>query len=158
MKLTTKSRYGLRILLDIAAHEKQGMVRVKDITRRLGLTVKYVESLARLLSGTGYVNGCRGAHGGYCLGAEPREVSIGRVIRHLEGGLDMAECVSEPGACRNAPACPTRTVWVRAAQALSRELDGLTLADLMTQGRGVCGTCPHPHPACASGERPCQAA
>ncbi len=150
MRLTTKSRYGLRILLDIAAHEGEGMVRAKDITRRLGLTIKYVESLARLLAGTGYVRGCRGANGGYCLGVEPEAVSIGRVIRHLEGGLDMAECVARPEACLNAPVCPTRLVWVRAAQALARELDGLTLNDLLNLGSGVQGACPFPEPPTAS--------
>lgn len=150
MRLTTKSRYGLRILLDIAAHEDQGMVRAKDITRRLGLTLKYVESLARLLCGTGYVRGCRGAHGGYCLGAAPGEVRIGPVIRHLEGGLDMAECVARPEDCVNAPDCPTRMVWVRAAEALARELDAITLQDLLGQGSGARGACPFPEPSAGS--------
>ncbi len=150
MRLTTKSRYGLRILLDIAAHEGEGMVRAKDITRRLGLTIKYVESLARLLAGTGYVRGCRGVNGGYCLGVEPEEVSIGRVIQHLEGGLDMAECVARPEACANAPGCPTRTVWVRAAKALAQELDGFTLDELLNLNQGVRGACPFPEPPLAS--------
>lgn len=131
MKLSTRSRYGTRMLLDIALHGDNGPVTVMDISGRLDLPVKYLEKLVRLLKKGKYIKSKRGPKGGHVLAKNPDEITIGAIVRDLEGGLDLTDCLSGKNPCPKLDACSTRKVWAAATKGMLRELDALTLRDLM---------------------------
>ncbi len=130
MKLSTRSRYGTRMLLDIAEHGNGKPVPVSEISKRMGVSVKYLEQLIRPLNKAKYLKSVRGPKGGHLLAKQPEEISVGEIVRLLEGGVSLTECVSEPGTCEKSEDCRTRRVWVRATLAMNGILDGITLEDL----------------------------
>ncbi|MFW5836969.1 MAG: RrF2 family transcriptional regulator [Desulfovibrionaceae bacterium] len=141
MKLTTRSRYGARMVLDIAIHGAQGPVRIPDIAARQGLSVKYLEKLIRELKTAGCIKSRRGPKGGHMLAKPAEEITLGEIVRALEGDLHLIECGKDGVTCPRAEHCQTRTVWLEAGQALFDKLDSLSLADLMQRGE----FCPAPH-------------
>ena len=144
MKLTTRSRYGTRMILDMAMHGQNGPVRIKDIAARQGVSVKYLEKLVRELKDAGFVRSRRGPRGGHELDKPLDEISVGDIVRALEGDLSLVECNGEGGPCPRTADCLTRGVWMEAARAMHEKLDSITLADLIA-GRTGCtppGTTP----------------
>lgn len=134
MKLTTRSRYGTRMILDMAQHGQNGPVRIKDIAARQGVSVKYLEKLVRELKAAGFVKSRRGPRGGHELAMPLEAISVGAIVRVLEGDLSLVDCDGQDGACARREACLTRRIWVEAAQALHAHLDAITLADLVREG------------------------
>lgn len=130
MKLSTRSRYGTRMLLDIAEHGNGKPVPVSEISKRMGVSVKYLEQLIRPLNKAKYLKSVRGPKGGHLLARQPAEISVGEIVRLLEGGVHLTECVAEPKACDKAEDCRTRRVWAKATLAMNGILDGITLEDL----------------------------
>ncbi len=140
MKLSTRSRYGTRMLLDIAMHGGGNPVTIMDISERLDLPVKYLEKLVRLLKKGKYIKSKRGPKGGHILAKDPSGVTIGALVRDLEGGVSLTECVAGRHDCDKFPNCITRRVWAKATEAMLRELDAITLQDLMQEYAGnSCG-------------------
>ncbi|EPR39990.1 transcriptional regulator, BadM/Rrf2 family [Desulfovibrio sp. X2] len=137
MKLSTRSRYGTRMLLDIALHSGEGPVTVMEISERTDLPVKYLEKLVRLLKKGKYIKSKRGPKGGHVLAKDPAEITMGAIVRDLEGGLSLTECVAGRNDCPKMPTCITRRVWAVATEAMLRELDNITLGDLMAEARDV---------------------
>lgn len=137
MKLTTRSRYGTRMILDMAMHGQNGPVRIKDIAARQGVSVKYLEKLVRELKDAGFVRSRRGPRGGHELDKPLDAISVGDIVRALEGDLSLVECNGEGGPCPRIADCLTRGVWMEAAQAMHEKLDSITLADLI-DGRIGC--------------------
>lgn len=135
MQLTTRSRYGLRMLLDIALHGADGPVRIQDIAKRRKISVKYLEQIIRLLKKAGFIQSKRGPKGGHLLARPPEEIRIGDLIRTLEARPELTECVSHPEICPIADDCITRRIWARATDSLFHELDAICLADLLEQSR-----------------------
>jgi len=135
MQLTTRSRYGLRMLLDIALHSEDGPVRIQDIARRRNISVKYLEQIIRALKTAGFIRSKRGPKGGHLLALAPEEIRVGDVVRTLEARPELTECVSHPEICPIAEDCITRQIWSRATESLFRELDAIRLADLLEQSR-----------------------
>ena len=135
MKLSTRSRYGTRMLLDIAAHGGNGPVSVSDISGRLGVSVKYLEQLIRPLKKAQYVKSSRGPKGGHQLAKSPEEISVGEIVRLLEGGINLTDCIVESAICPKMSECPTRRVWAEATRAMTGILDSITLAEL---SNGMC--------------------
>jgi Rrf2 family transcriptional regulator, iron-sulfur cluster assembly transcription factor len=135
MQLTTRSRYGLRMLLDIALHGEGGPVRIQDIASRRGISVKYLEQLIRALKKAGFIQSKRGPKGGHLLAVPPEAIGIGDVVRALEMRPELTECVGNPGICPIADDCVTRGIWTRATAAMFKELDAIRLADLLDQSR-----------------------
>jgi Rrf2 family protein len=135
MQLTTRSRYGLRMLLDIALHGADGPVRIQDIASRRGISVKYLEQLIRSLKKAGFIQSKRGPKGGHVLATPPEGIRIGDVVRALEARPELTECVGNPGICPIAEDCVTRQIWIRATEGMFRELDAIRLADLLEQSR-----------------------
>lgn len=135
MQLTTRSRYGLRMLLDIALHGEDGPVRIQDIANRRGISVKYLEQLIRALKKAGFIQSKRGPKGGHVLAVPPESIRIGDVVRALEIRPELTECVGNPGICPIADECVTRKIWSRATAAMFKELDAICLADLLDQSR-----------------------
>ena len=138
MKLTTRSRYGTRMILDMALNGQNGPVRIKDIAARQGVSVKYLEKLVRELKEAGFVKSRRGPHGGHELARPLETLSVGEVVRALEGDMTLVDCSDEKSGCPRSADCLTRGVWIAAARAMHEKLDSITLADLVK----IAGTCP----------------
>ncbi|OIQ49258.1 HTH-type transcriptional regulator IscR [Pseudodesulfovibrio hydrargyri] len=131
MKLTTRSRYGTRMMLDIAQHGKEGPVRIQDIADRQGVSAKYLEKLIRKLKDVGFVKSKRGPRGGHSLAKPAAEIPIGEVVHALEGDGSLVECRSGDKGCARIRECLTRRLWQEAADAMYARLNTFTLADLI---------------------------
>ena len=131
MKLSTRSRYGTRILVDLARHNNQGPVQISEISRRQDISVKYLEQLIRPLKQAKLVQSVRGPKGGHLLAKKPEEISLGQIVRLYEGQTDLVECISNPEKCDMADDCRVRLAWKDATRVLYEKLDSTTIADLI---------------------------
>ena len=131
MKISTRGRYGTRMMLDLAAHHDQGPTPLREIAKRQDLSVKYLEQLIIPLKAAGYIRSVRGARGGYTLARKPDKISVGQIIKVLEGGLSLVDCVEDPKVCERERNCPTRDIWLRMSDRLMEELSSLTLRDVL---------------------------
>lgn len=134
MRLTTRSRYGTRMILDIAMHCTVGPVRISDIASRQGLSTKYLEKLIRELKRAGFIASKRGPGGGHSLAMPPENISVGDVVRSLEGEAGLVECLENDELCQRIEQCPTREVWIKASKAMYAALDEISIADLLKEG------------------------
>lgn len=131
MKISTKGRYGLRVMLDLAVHETFGLVPLKEIAARQELSEKYLEQIMTPLNRANLVRSVRGAQGGYTLGAPASSITVGDVLRVLEGSLAPVDCVAENAtACPRFDKCVTTTVWKRLKDAIEEVVDNVSIADL----------------------------
>ena len=131
MKLSTRSRYGARILVDLARHNNQGPVQIGEISKRQDISVKYLEQLIRPLKQAKLVESVRGPKGGHMLAKNPEKITLGQIVRLFEGQSDLVECVSNPETCNMADDCQVRQAWKDAPRVLYEKLDSTTIADLM---------------------------
>ena len=131
MKLSTRSRYGTRILVDLARHNNQGPVQIGEISKRQDISVKYLEQLIRPLKQAKLVESVRGPKGGHMLVKKPEKITLGQIVRLFEGKSDLVECVSSPEKCNQADDCQVRLAWKDATRVLYEKLDSTTIADLM---------------------------
>lgn len=131
MKISTRGRYGTRMMLDLAAHHDQGPTPLREIAKRQDLSVKYLEQLIIPLKAAGYIRSVRGAKGGYTLARKPDKISVGQIIKVLEGGLSLVDCVEDPRVCEREKNCPTRDIWLRMSERLMEELSSLSLSDVL---------------------------
>jgi len=131
MRLSTKGRYGVRALVDIALNSDGGPVLLKDIARRQEISAQYLEHLVAPLIRAGILRSIRGAKGGITLAKPPEEISLSRVIEVLEGSVAPVECVDNPALCARSDECVTRDVWSDIKAAIMGVLESLTLKDLM---------------------------
>ncbi len=130
MRLSTRSRYGLRALAALGHGQREDGRCAREIAELEGLSKKYLESILSQLRTAGFVRSVRGAHGGYVLARDSSAITVGEVVRALEGTLALVECVGDPSCCERSEGCPTRPAWAKAEAAISAALDGLTVADL----------------------------
>jgi Rrf2 family transcriptional regulator, iron-sulfur cluster assembly transcription factor len=133
MKLSTRSRYGTRLMLDMAEHDQSGPIQLGVIAKRQGIPVKYLEQIMIPLKKAGYVNSVRGYKGGYVLARPPEAVTVGEIVVLLEGGLELTTCTDSPEHCERAESCVVRTLWQQATAAMHEKLNAVTLADLVKQ-------------------------
>jgi Rrf2 family iron-sulfur cluster assembly transcriptional regulator len=131
MKLSTRSRYGTRMMLDLAQHYDDGPVQIGDIARRHDISVKYLEQLIIPLKKANYIKSVRGPKGGHVLAKPPEEITVGEVVKILEGGISLVECIENPDICDRSETCLTRGIWETATRAMSQELDSMTLSDMI---------------------------
>ena len=131
MKISTKGRYALRLMLDLAMNGENNVVRIKDIAERQQISDKYLEQIISVLNKAGYVRSTRGPQGGYSLRKAPEEYTVGDILRLTEGSLAPVACVEEEGICEREVDCVTVEVWKRLNQAISDVVDHITLADLV---------------------------
>jgi Rrf2 family iron-sulfur cluster assembly transcriptional regulator len=131
MKLSTRSRYGTRILVDLARNKDKGPVQIGEISKRQDISVKYLEQLIRPLKKAKLVTSVRGPKGGHLLVAKPENISLGQVVRLFEGQTDLVECVSFPKKCPMSDDCQVRLAWQEATEVLYEKLDAITISDLM---------------------------
>jgi Rrf2 family protein len=131
MKLSTRSRYGTRMLLEMARHYQDGPVHLGDIAKRQNISVKYLEQIIIPLKRARLVKSVRGSKGGHQLAKPPEQITVGEIVALLENGSGLVECVGRAELCERAPSCPTRLVWQEATQAMFDKLTSFTLADLL---------------------------
>lgn len=137
MKISTKGRYGLRAVLDIAMHGEKEAVAISSIAERQHISVSYLEQLISKLRKAGIVNSIRGAQGGYMLAKPAEEISVGDILRALEGDLHPVDCAEIAGGdspCQGADICVTKFVWKRISDSISQAVDTLMLSDLAAEG------------------------
>jgi Rrf2 family iron-sulfur cluster assembly transcriptional regulator len=147
MKLSTKTRYGTRILIELALNTDQGAVQVSRIAASQKIPVKYLEQLLRTLKFAGLVKSVRGPKGGHLLMKSPKDISLGQIVRLFEGQTDLVECVSSPEKCDMASECLVRNAWYDATCVLYEKLDGISIADLVSE-KGFQSVC---KPFCPNG-------
>jgi Rrf2 family cysteine metabolism transcriptional repressor len=131
LKLSTRTRYGTRALLDLARHHGDELVQLKDIARRQNISLHYLEHIIAPLVGAGIVRSTRGAHGGLQLTRRPDEIKLSEVVQLLEGTITPVDCVVDPAICTRSDLCVTREVWSEMKKAIDNTLNSITLHDLV---------------------------
>lgn len=137
MKLSTRSRYGTRMLVDMAQHYNEGPIQVGDIAKRQAISVKYLEQIIIPLKRAGYLKSIRGPKGGHVLARRPEEITVGEIVAVLERGTALVECAEKPEVCSRSDGCLTRPLWAEAGNALFSRLGAVSLADLVRKGQRV---------------------
>lgn len=132
MRISTKGRYALRLMLDLALNDSGAPIRLKDAARRQEISEKYLEQIISVLNKAGYVRSIRGPQGGYVLQKRPKEYTVGMILRLTEGSLAPVECVEyDQSGCERENNCATRILWKKLNDAINDVVDSVTLEDLM---------------------------
>jgi Rrf2 family iron-sulfur cluster assembly transcriptional regulator len=139
MKLSTRSRYGTRLLLDLAQHYKEGPIQLGDIARRQGVSVKYLEQIIIPLKKAHYIKSVRGPKGGHILTKAPEEITVAEIVALLEDSTSLVECIEDTTVCERANICPTRLLWKEVSEAMFGKLQAITLADLVKKAHAMEG-------------------
>jgi len=138
MKISTKGRYALRIMIDLAMNLNQGPIRVKDIAARQNISEKYLEQIIALFNKAGYVKSVRGAQGGYLLTNDPTEYTVGMILRLAEGSIAPVFCVdAEAEGCEKKETCVSAMLWKKINDAVNEVVDHTTLQDLVDWQRNI---------------------
>lgn len=134
MKISTKGRYSLRMLLDLAEHKEDGFIALKDIAERQDISKKYLEQIVTLLNSSGFLRTNRGNHGGYMLAKPADSITVGQVLRVTEGSLCPVNCLEdEPNQCERASICKTLSTWKGLKKVIDEYLDSVTLQMILDQ-------------------------
>jgi Rrf2 family protein len=140
MKISTKGRYALRLMLDLAVNNTGEYITIKSIAARQEISEKYLEQIITLLSRAKYVKSTRGAQGGYMLAKKPEEYTVGMILRLTEGSLAPVACLDdEPNECTRSGDCVTLDVWKELNEAINNVVDNITLADLVERQKAKAG-------------------
>lgn len=132
MLISTKGRYALRVMLDLAQSEEEGYISLKDIAQRQGISLKYLEMVVGILTRGGLVVSQRGKCGGYCLAHPASEYTVGEILRLTEGTLAPVNCLSTSvNHCKRANVCQTLPLWQGLHQVVENYLNGITLQDIL---------------------------
>lgn len=132
MKISTKGRYAVRVMLDLAANNTGEYIKVKQIAQRQGLSEKYLEQIIAILNKAGYVKSVRGAQGGYRIAKDPANYTVGMILRLTEGSLSPVACLDdETNECERCDTCETVVVWKQLNDAINGVVDHVTVADLL---------------------------
>lgn len=137
MKLSTKGRYGLRAMLDLAVYGEEQPVSIRSISERQNISESYLEQLIAKLKKAGLVESVRGAGGGYHIARDASRISVGEVLYALEGDLNPVDCeaILAEGGCRNEKECLSRYAWQKIHQSIQNTVDHMYLSELIEQGR-----------------------
>ena len=132
MRISTKGRYALRLMMDIASHDREGYVSLRDAAARQGISMKYLEQIAGMLSRSGVLQSGRGAQGGYRLASAPEDYTVGKILRLTEGSLAPVACLTEPDSpCGRSGDCSAQDFWEGLYETVNAYIDRYTLADLL---------------------------
>ncbi len=141
MKLTTKGRYGLRAVIDLAMYAKTEPVSLSDVAERQNISISYLEQLVAKLKKAGIVQSTRGAQGGYALAKAPEEISVGEILRALEGSLSPVDCSAVDGEgeteCSASNFCVTKYVWKRINDSINDTVNNMFLSELLEESEKV---------------------
>lgn len=132
MKISTKGRYALRLMMDLAMNNTGEMVRIKDVAKRQGISEKYLEQIISVLKRAGFVKSLRGSQGGYQLAKEPGEYTVGMILRLTEGSMAVVSCLEDTeNQCSHANQCVSLRLWSMIDKAVSDVIDNVTLQDMV---------------------------
>ena len=135
MKISTRGRYAMRLMIDLAIHGNGGPVSLRDVSKRQGISDKYLEQIVTPMAKAGLVRSMRGANGGYLLTRRPEEYTVGEILLPLEGDLAPVECATDSEFCQRCNECVTVGLWKEIHQAVAQVVDNITLADLVERQR-----------------------
>lgn len=135
MKLSTKGRYAVTAMFDLASHGKGEPITAAEISQRQGISKNYLEQLLLKLKRVGLVKTVRGPSGGYALAKKPSEVSVGDIVRATEGPVALAECIPSKKCCPKSGCCSTRSLWRNLSSKISKLLNSTSLADLCREAK-----------------------
>ena len=134
MKLSTRSRYGTRMMLDLAQHYDEGPVQIGNVSKRENISVKYLEQLIIPLKKANFIKSVRGPKGGHMLAKPPEAITVGEIVRVLEGGINLSSCIENPEVCDRTSDCLTRDLWEEATKAMYEKLNSATLSKMINEG------------------------
>ena len=138
MLVSTKGRYALRVMIDLAEHQSEGYIPLKDTAKRQDISEKYLEQIIGVLNKAGYVKSVRGAQGGYRLTREPSEYTVGDILRLTEGSLCPVSCLEgDVNECERCDTCATLKVWKKLQKAIDDVVDHVTIQDLLDEETGA---------------------
>ena len=142
MKLSTRAIYGLRAMIDLGVYSETEAVSIQSIAGRQNISVSYLEQLMALLRKAGLIRSVRGAGGGYVLAKDMKEISVGDILRALEGNLEPVECpgLDPEGSCKAADSCVSKYVWKRINESINRTVDEIMLDQLVEESRKKTGS------------------
>lgn len=135
MQLSTKVRYAVRALVELALQYGAGPVKLKDIADKQNISLKYLEQVMTPLRVRGYVKTQKGSRGGYTLARSPEQVNVFEIVQCVEGSLALVDCLDSPEVCDRVKLCATREVWMTMKEAIFNELSKISLADLAEKQR-----------------------
>ena len=136
MMISTKGRYALRVMIDIAEHQHDGYIPLKEIAEAEGISQKYLESIMSTLSKAGFVDAVHGKGGGYRLNRKPEDYTIGSILKLTEGGLAAVSCTSQgAAACARTQCCEAKPMWDKLDRMIDDFFENITLADLLKDGK-----------------------
>ncbi len=133
MKLSTRGRYGARALVELAKHDGQGPLALKEMAERQQIPLKYLEQIAMVLKSAKLIKSVRGPSGGYTLARPPEKIHLLEIIETLEGSLSFVSCVKDPSTCRRVESCAFNDLWRKISDETSKILRSVTLADMVRQ-------------------------
>jgi len=142
MKISARSKYGLRLMLDLALSHGKKPSLLREIAERQEISEKYLGQIIIPLKAAALVKSFRGARGGYSLSREPGRINLREIVEILEGGLVFSECVERPSVCTRSRTCVTTGVWNKVGQAVAKTLEEITLADLVREHMIIAGEAP----------------
>ncbi|MCR5625925.1 MAG: Rrf2 family transcriptional regulator [Lachnospiraceae bacterium] len=132
MRISTKGRYAVSVMLDLALHNDGEYVKVKEISSRQQISEKYLEQIIAILNKAGYVKSLRGAKGGYMIADSPEKYTIGMILRLTEGSMAPVACLEEGAEeCKRSGVCETVSIWKTLTDAINEVVDNITIADLV---------------------------
>ena len=131
MKISTRGRYALRLMIDLATNDDGNPIRIKDVAERQGISDKYLEQIISVLNKAGYVKSVRGPLGGYTLKKRPEDYTVGMILRLTEGSLAPVSCVEDMEECERQNGCVTFPLWKKISDAINDVVDTVTLKDLV---------------------------
>lgn len=140
MKISTKGRYALRMIVDLAAHQEDTYVSLKDVAERQNISKKYLEQIVPMLNRSGILRTTRGNKGGYMLAKSPDKCTVGDVLRATEGTLAPVSCLEyKPNDCKRADSCSTLFIWEGLYETVSKYLDSITIQDIINRNGNLNG-------------------
>ncbi len=133
LRLSTKGRYGTRVMLELALNYGKGHMLLKDIAKKQDISVGYLEQIMPSLKAAGFIISSRGAHGGYILARPPEEITLSEIVTSLEGSISLVECINSPEVCDRTDFCVTRDLWDEVSENIDSTLRSKNLQDLVNK-------------------------
>ena len=131
MKLSTKGRYGLKAMFELALTQKNGPVPLRQIAQRQNISEQYLEQIFSTIKKSGLIKSVRGAQGGYLLSKEPKDITVGDILIVLEGPVSISDCVVDEDICENSGICVTKIVWERLKKGIEDVINSITLQNMI---------------------------
>ena len=131
MKLSTKGRYGLKAMFQLALYKSEGPIPLKNIANKQNISEQYLEQISSSLKKSGLVKSVRGAQGGYLLAKEPKDITVGDILIVLEGPISLSDCVLDEDICENSGKCVTKVVWEKIKKGIDDVINSITLQDMI---------------------------